>query len=205
MKRKSIENSERPMDEGRPRPFNQIQITDRPKRSSQTYGEKLKDPRWQKRRLEMLEAADWACDDCRTKSDTLHVHHGYYSRGMDPWEYPSDTLHVLCETCHKKSEVGRDKLYALLARLRPRSLTWLGETLTDTPDARTAERILTALSCVLSTAATVAVWPKSLDSTDVLTWLFEQTHGELLQDARRAGWDAARVVLDDDDEPKATK
>jgi len=29
-----------------------------------TYGEKLKDPRWQKKRLGLLEKADWTCLFC---------------------------------------------------------------------------------------------------------------------------------------------
>lgn len=65
-----------------------------------TYWEKLKDPRWQRLRLEMFNRAGWACENCGSKSDTLHLHHGYYERGKDPWDYLQESLHVLCENCH---------------------------------------------------------------------------------------------------------
>lgn len=65
-----------------------------------TYFEKLKDPRWQKRRLQLLEAAGWACEECGVKEKELHVHHGCYGRGVEPWEYANVTMHVLCVECH---------------------------------------------------------------------------------------------------------
>lgn len=67
-----------------------------------TYGEKLKDPRWQKKRLEILERDKWTCLICDSKDKTLHVHHGYYKRGVDPWDYPDWSLKTLCSPCHEK-------------------------------------------------------------------------------------------------------
>ena len=67
-----------------------------------SYAEKLRDPRWQKMRLEVLEAANFTCRECESKTDTLHVHHPYYERGKNPWEYPSQDLWVLCESCHTR-------------------------------------------------------------------------------------------------------
>ena len=34
----------------------------------------------------------------------MHVHHGYYEKGLAPWEYPEQSLHCLCEKCHKKAQ-----------------------------------------------------------------------------------------------------
>jgi hypothetical protein len=65
-----------------------------------TYSELLKDPRWQRKRLETLNAANWTCRLCGTAEKTLHVHHKRYRRGAMPWEYVSSELEVLCETCH---------------------------------------------------------------------------------------------------------
>lgn len=65
------------------------------------YFEKLKDPRWQKRRLEVLERGQWQCEQCEDKDKTLHVHHRYYEKGWNPWDYPDDALSVLCEDCHE--------------------------------------------------------------------------------------------------------
>ncbi len=69
-----------------------------------TYAELLRDPRWQQRRLRVLDAGGWKCEECGAKCRELHVHHGYYGKGMKPWEYPDDTLHVLCDECHKIAE-----------------------------------------------------------------------------------------------------
>jgi hypothetical protein len=65
-----------------------------------TYSEKLKDPRWQRKRLEVLQAADFKCWDCGESTQTLHVHHCYYEKGLMPWEYPDEALKCLCEYCH---------------------------------------------------------------------------------------------------------
>jgi hypothetical protein len=65
-----------------------------------SYSEKLRDPRWQKMRLEILSRDEWTCQQCFDKETTLHVHHRYYSRGKEPWEYEQDALVTLCESCH---------------------------------------------------------------------------------------------------------
>lgn len=79
-----------------------------------TYAEKLKDPRWQKKRLQVLEAAGWECVNCGSGTKTLHVHHGYYMRGREPWDYPDTALHCLCEDCHKRTTETRSAIDALL-------------------------------------------------------------------------------------------
>jgi len=72
-----------------------------------TYSEKLKDPRWQKRRLEKLGSAFWRCEKCSSTQVTLHIHHIKYIRGREPWEYADNELRVLCAKCH--SEEHPDK------------------------------------------------------------------------------------------------
>lgn len=67
---------------------------------SKTYSEKLKDPRWQKKRLEALDAAAWTCAACSDTTTTLHVHHRQYFKGREPWEYEIGQLEVLCADCH---------------------------------------------------------------------------------------------------------
>lgn len=64
-----------------------------------TYSEKLKDPRWQRKRLLVFDRAGWACENCGCKERTLHVHHLIYSKGQ-PWESPDKTLECLCQDCH---------------------------------------------------------------------------------------------------------
>jgi Zn finger protein HypA/HybF involved in hydrogenase expression len=68
------------------------------------YYEMLKHPKWQKKRLEILQRANFECEDCGTNEVMLHVHHAYYEKGLAPWEYPDESLHCLCENCHKKAQ-----------------------------------------------------------------------------------------------------
>lgn len=65
-----------------------------------TYAEFLRDPRWQRRRLEVLEAAGWMCSNCFDTETELHVHHLRYKWNRAPWEYENDELRCLCKTCH---------------------------------------------------------------------------------------------------------
>lgn len=67
-----------------------------------TYSEKLRDPRWQKKRLYALDDANWTCQECKSKDITLNVHHLYYISGRDPWDYEDTALLTLCELCHKR-------------------------------------------------------------------------------------------------------
>jgi hypothetical protein len=82
-----------------------------------TYYEKLKDPRWQRRRLEVLSRASWACESCGAKDRTLHVHHRIYRRGANPWDYADADLQSLCESCHETTEQWRGKLNEAIAGL----------------------------------------------------------------------------------------
>lgn len=67
-----------------------------------TYKEQLTDPRWQKRRLEVLNRDEFTCQKCGDKTRTLHVHHRYYVSGRMAWEYPEVTYVTLCHECHEK-------------------------------------------------------------------------------------------------------
>lgn len=69
-----------------------------------TYAEKLRDPRWQKLRLEIMQRDGFKCRHCGDKEQTLNVHHSYYEKGFNPWDYPDQTLFTLCIDCHSKVE-----------------------------------------------------------------------------------------------------
>lgn len=73
-----------------------------PKSSSEDYAQKLKDPRWQKKRLEILSRDHWRCSSCLTDEKTLHIHHLFYFKGKNPWEINNGFLITLCEDCHKQ-------------------------------------------------------------------------------------------------------
>lgn len=65
-----------------------------------SYAEKLKDPRWQKKRLYILERDGWACQTCGETRRNLQVHHLFYAR-RDPWDYPDEAYQTLCDQCHE--------------------------------------------------------------------------------------------------------
>jgi hypothetical protein len=66
-----------------------------------SYSELLRDPRWQKKRLEILQRDKFTCRSCQDTTTTLHVHHSYYQKGNMPWEYPNSSLITLCAPCHE--------------------------------------------------------------------------------------------------------
>lgn len=64
------------------------------------YSKKLSHPKWQKRRLERLSEENFSCQICNNENEELHVHHLYYDKDKDVWEYPNKALIVLCKTHH---------------------------------------------------------------------------------------------------------
>jgi hypothetical protein len=75
--------------------------------ATKTYAEKLKDPRWQKKRLEILSRDEFSCQKCYDTENTLHVHHKRYNNEYkDPWEYPNELLVTLCESCHAEESAA---------------------------------------------------------------------------------------------------
>lgn len=66
-----------------------------------TYQDRLKDPRWQRKRLEVFERFNFQCANCKDSASTLHAHHRYYIQGREPWDYPDVALVCLCDECHQ--------------------------------------------------------------------------------------------------------
>ena len=71
------------------------------------YSDKLRDPRWQKKRLEIFDRDEWMCQLCQDSEQTLHVHHLFYQKGKEPWEYENEHLLTLCESCHEEETATR--------------------------------------------------------------------------------------------------
>lgn len=82
-----------------------------------TYYEKLKSPKWQKKRLEILSERGFGCEVCSDKDSQLHVHHKIYKKGVSPWSYPSYNYSVLCEECHKDAHNTIDAMNELVGVL----------------------------------------------------------------------------------------
>lgn len=66
-----------------------------------TYKEKLQSPKWQKKRLEILQRDNFQCFDCGNSESQLHVHHEIYFKDLEPWECPDECLTTLCSNCHE--------------------------------------------------------------------------------------------------------
>lgn len=81
-----------------------------------TYAEKLRDPRWQRKRLEVMQRDNFCCTWCGNGEVTLNVHHHYYTKGKSPWDYDDSALTTLCEDCHQ--DIERKKLELL------KCITW---------------------------------------------------------------------------------
>jgi len=72
-----------------------------------TYAEKLKDPRWQKKRLQILERDNWTCQLCGDTTTTFNIHHKKYSG--DPWQANDEDLITYCEHCHALIGIAPDQ------------------------------------------------------------------------------------------------
>lgn len=87
-----------------------------------SYSEQLRHPRWQRKRLEVLEAVEFACEWCTDTERTLNVHHKRYVRGRLAWEYERWELEALCEDCHERAHAERARLDIVLALIPAHSL-----------------------------------------------------------------------------------
>ncbi len=81
------------------------------------YSEKLKDRRWQQKRIRILERDDYKCRDC-AGGEFLNVHHCYYKG--EPWEVDDDLLLTLCRNCHALRQDFEDALRLSIGRLSAR-------------------------------------------------------------------------------------
>lgn len=84
---------------------------------SKTYSDKLRDPRWQKRRLEVLNNAEWACEDCGNAASELQVHHTAYHRSNEPWDYGEEWLMSLCSDCHLNRQKLEDSIRMVVGKI----------------------------------------------------------------------------------------
>lgn len=92
--------------------------------ANQRYSELLLDPRWQKKRLYVLEHGHFRCFFCGDEKTTLHVHHFVYTAKF-PWEEPDENLCPACADCHwlihakeKMTEFERRLIDILIEPLR---------------------------------------------------------------------------------------
>lgn len=82
------------------------------------YSKKLKSPKWQKKRLEILNRDSYKCRFCEDQESTLHIHHISYSDG-EPWDIDNNLLITLCESCHQEETIDiKNKSTKLISFLK---------------------------------------------------------------------------------------
>lgn len=119
--------------------------------SKEEFFARYKDPRWQKKRLEILQRDEWTCRKCFSKEKTLHVHHSFYEPGSEPWEYEDASLITLCEQCHE-SEPSEMRSALSELELTLKSMGWLSTEIAELAVAlqmstlTNANEVLTLLS-----------------------------------------------------------
>lgn len=69
--------------------------------ANKSYSDLLKDPRWQKKRDEIISRDGHHCRFCG-EDNNLHVHHILYEDNTDPWDYDESYLITVCEFCHNR-------------------------------------------------------------------------------------------------------
>lgn len=75
-----------------------------------TYAEKLKDPRWIAFRNHYFHSYcvrldrdyDIPCEACGEDAGHWHLHHTRYEDSKEPWEYPLESMRLLCAECHRE-------------------------------------------------------------------------------------------------------
>lgn len=79
------------------------------KAQANDFWQHYKDPRWQMRRLEVMQRFGFSCAVCLRSDKELHVHHKHYVTGRKPWEYADDELLCVCKDCHEQyTELSRE-------------------------------------------------------------------------------------------------
>ena len=64
-----------------------------------------------------MDRDSFLCHLCFEKDKTLNVHHRYYEKNKNPWDYDDEALITLCEECHGRVHKAQEKINRMLSRL----------------------------------------------------------------------------------------
>jgi len=83
------------------------------------WSDQYNDSRWQEKRLKVMERDKFQCRSCgkKKKGAKLSVHHSYYEKDKNVWEYPDSTLITWCAACHEKRHAANKILASEISRL----------------------------------------------------------------------------------------
>jgi hypothetical protein len=87
------------------------------------YQKKLAHPKWQKKRLVIMQRDNFYCQYCNVADEELHVHHRYYLPNTEIWDYPDESLITLCNSCYESEENDLKELSNLDQRFRRLNLS----------------------------------------------------------------------------------
>lgn len=87
------------------------------------YKEQIKSPKWQKRRLEIMQKDNFTCQICGDTESMLNVHHLTYHKDKKIWEYEDWELITLCENCHKEEHSSIDDVINEIESIKSRGVT----------------------------------------------------------------------------------
>lgn len=133
-----------------------------------TYAEKLKDPRWQRKRLEIMQRDEFRCRDCMNSKETLTVHHCHYARG-GPWDTPAELLLTLCQPCHELRQELEDDCRLALAKIFARL---------DVPPLREFVIGAVGVACNEETDPEVSDSLENEHNAEIRWWLYALDHPE---------------------------
>lgn len=112
-----------------------------------SYSEKLRDQRWKNKSQQKKEWAEYKCQDCGSSSN-LEIHHCYYRYGLEPWQYPMDSLRCLCSKCHKKRGALEMEFRAKLAEITTTDLEAITDLVTNGILSYPKDKVMELLSAI---------------------------------------------------------
>jgi hypothetical protein len=83
-----------------------------------TYADKLRDGRWQRKRLDVFQRDGFRCRICG-KQDNIQLHHNWYINDLEPWDYEEEQLITLCGSHHAWVTSVHRQLKMRLSRMTP--------------------------------------------------------------------------------------
>jgi len=90
---------------------------------AKSYRSQYLDPRWQKKRLEVMQEAGFKCQACGSSEKMLNVHHKQYVTNRDIWDYKDDQYATLCEDCHEMIHESFDILNDVIGSVDNRKIS----------------------------------------------------------------------------------